>query len=242
MVRVFILQIVQILCIVSTIIAGRLVVPENPRNITKQQTDDDFMNICSKSNVFENSSVNLSGKVSVVTKLPSTPFVLRQATMLNRLETRFHSAGFKNIQFIIINYGAGGSANQINSTVINNITIINGENDHRFAQFDLHSAYIYDHCERLAYIIYGPWSSIQRPYVKASILSTIYDAPCGECDVRDHLEVLYFYKFFNFNRFHIWNHPILTYQQFTVPQPKIVYLRHKMPQRKKMILNRRQSI
>lgn len=45
-------------------------------------------------------------------------------------------------------------------------------------------AYIFDQCRRLTYIIVPPWSHIQFPYVKAAILSSIYDAPCGECEVK----------------------------------------------------------
>lgn len=45
------------------------------------------------------------------------------------------------------------------------------------------AAYVFDACGRFAYLIYSPWSSIQRPYIKASILSTMYDAPCGQCEV-----------------------------------------------------------
>lgn len=45
------------------------------------------------------------------------------------------------------------------------------------------AAYVFDACGRFAYLIYAPWSSIQRPYIKASILSTMYDAPCGQCEV-----------------------------------------------------------
>lgn len=64
-----------------------------------------------------------------------------------------------------------------------------------FNQFDLRSAYIFDNCGRLVYIIYHPWSSVQRPYVKASILSTFFDAPCGECaeDVSSCLFYLFSY-------------------------------------------------
>lgn len=44
-------------------------------------------------------------------------------------------------------------------------------------------AYIVDQCKRITYIIVPPWSHIQFPYVKAAILSTIFDFPCSDCDV-----------------------------------------------------------
>lgn len=127
--------------------------------------------------------------------------------MLSKLEARFRDAGYKNIQFIIINANidrANLSSNhtQNNETttrttqLANNITIINSDNDdaNLYSKFELFSAYIFDQCERLTYIIYSPWSSIQRPYVKASILSTIYDAPCNDCDVyKKKIENIYTY-------------------------------------------------
>lgn len=127
--------------------------------------------------------------------------------MLNKLEARFRMAGYKHIHFIIISTKSNSTqedSNIVNKTKIrksyrtmnisdnlrnmaSNVTVINidssdSENEY-YRDFNVGSAYVFDQCSRLAYIIYYPWSSIQRPYVKASILSTIYDAPCGECDV-----------------------------------------------------------
>lgn len=45
--------------------------------------------------------------------------------------------------------------------------------------FHLKAAYVFDNCGRLVYIIYDPWSSVQKPFVKAAILSSYFDAPCG---------------------------------------------------------------
>lgn len=45
-------------------------------------------------------------------------------------------------------------------------------------------AYIIDECGRLTYIIVPPWSHAQFPYVKAAVLSTLFDVPCGDCEVR----------------------------------------------------------
>lgn len=129
--------------------------------------------------------------------------------MLNKLENRFKIAGHRNIQFVIA-YSETNETGEQNSTtdaspqqdtisqstqtptmssvkfettIKYNITIVRGLTN-IFPEFDLLSAYVFDQCGRLAYIIYHPWSSIQRPYLKASILSTIYDAPCGLCNVR----------------------------------------------------------
>lgn len=127
--------------------------------------------------------------------------------MLNKLEARFRLAGYKYIHFIIISAPSNNSTQEDPNTVnklkiqksnrtmnisenlknmASNVTVLNADadsdNDY-FRDFNVGSAYVFDQCSRLAYIIYYPWSSIQRPYVKASILSTIYDDPCGECDV-----------------------------------------------------------
>lgn len=52
-----------------------------------------------------------------------------------------------------------------------------------FAAFEQQACYVFDTCGRLAYIIYYPWSSIHRPFVKAAILSSHFDHPCGKCEV-----------------------------------------------------------
>lgn len=59
-----------------------------------------------------------------------------------------------------------------------------------FEGFETHACYVFDTCGRLAYIIYYPWSNIQRPFVKASILSTNFDHPCGKCEVGSSNEIV----------------------------------------------------
>lgn len=126
--------------------------------------------------------------------------------MLNKLEARFRLAGYKHIHFIIVSSQTNNTQDdniitkklkirKSNRTMnisenlknmASNVTVLNGDADSEneyFRDFIFGSAYVFDQCSRLTYIIYYPWSSIQRPYVKASILSTIYDAPCGECNV-----------------------------------------------------------
>jgi hypothetical protein len=43
---------------------------------------------------------------------------------------------------------------------------------------ELH-AYVVDQCGKLSFIVVPPWSSAQHPYVKAALMSTIIDLPCG---------------------------------------------------------------
>ncbi|XP_053682587.1 uncharacterized protein LOC128733045 [Sabethes cyaneus] len=58
-----------------------------------------------------------------------------------------------------------------------------------YAMFGLKEfqSYVLDRCSRIAYIIEPPWSLIQYSYVKAAVLSALYDRPCGDCDVDNFL-------------------------------------------------------
>lgn len=65
-------------------------------------------------------------------------------------------------------------------------TYPNRLNENRtFALFGLREfqVYVIDRCSRVSYIIQPPWSLIQYAYVKAAVLSTFYDRPCGKCEV-----------------------------------------------------------
>uniref|UniRef100_A0A182Q3L9 Selenoprotein P N-terminal domain-containing protein n=1 Tax=Anopheles farauti TaxID=69004 RepID=A0A182Q3L9_9DIPT len=58
-----------------------------------------------------------------------------------------------------------------------------------FALFGLREfqVYVIDRCSRVSYIIQPPWSLIQYAYVKAAVLSTFYDRPCGKCELENFL-------------------------------------------------------
>ncbi|XP_053669665.1 uncharacterized protein LOC128720041 [Anopheles nili] len=58
-----------------------------------------------------------------------------------------------------------------------------------FALFGLREfqVYVIDRCSRVSYIIQPPWSLIQYAYVKAAVLSTFYDQPCGKCELENFL-------------------------------------------------------
>lgn len=62
---------------------------------------------------------------------------------------------------------------------------INDTDDSPFARFELRSAYVFDNCGHLVYVIHYPWSTVMRPFIKAATLSTLYDGPCGECEQTD---------------------------------------------------------
>lgn len=44
------------------------------------------------------------------------------------------------------------------------------------------SVTVLDSCGLVVYSIFQPWSSMQYPYVKAAILSAMFDQPCGACE------------------------------------------------------------
>ncbi|GAB0097499.1 uncharacterized protein DMENIID0001_131380 [Sergentomyia squamirostris] len=132
--------------------------------------DEDF-NLCQKFDIGNDTTVNLEGQISVLFKL-------------NELRNRFEDAGFKSIHFIGI---SGGNISSVDFHIINNtikeIPIIHQSSHENLENMGKNQVYVIDHCSRLVYIIVPPWSFVQYPYVKASILSTIYDAPCGSCNL-----------------------------------------------------------
>lgn len=42
---------------------------------------------------------------------------------------------------------------------------------------------VFDRCGRLTYHVIMPWSMLTYPYVKAALLSTYHDEPCGQCNI-----------------------------------------------------------
>ncbi|XP_035777673.1 uncharacterized protein LOC118458858 [Anopheles albimanus] len=78
-----------------------------------------------------------------------------------------------------------GLADERNLTVYPNPLTENGT----FALLGLREfqVYVIDRCSRVSYIIEPPWSLIQFSYVKAAVLSTFYDRPCGKCEFENYL-------------------------------------------------------
>lgn len=56
-------------------------------------------------------------------------------------------------------------------------------NGHPTLRIGNNQAYIVDECGRLSFIIVPPWSLVEFSYIKAGVLSTLFDVPCGDCDV-----------------------------------------------------------
>lgn len=101
--------------------------------------------------------------------------------LLNKLEARFHNAGYSNVKFFIV------TQNQTNTERIRGVSrqmeviTVNDTESGQFSELEDRSVYIFDSCGRNVYVIHYPFSSVQKPFVKAAVLSTIYDQPCGYC-------------------------------------------------------------
>ncbi|XP_026466093.1 uncharacterized protein LOC113369747 [Ctenocephalides felis] len=76
----------------------------------------------------------------------------------------------------MLNYAAGKEVTVLKDDAYSRIK-------HGLGADDNHVLVI-DRCGRLAYQIINPWSLIQFPYVKAAILSTYHDEPCGTCKIQ----------------------------------------------------------
>lgn len=101
--------------------------------------------------------------------------------LLSKLEIRFNNAGFnEDIKFVII------TNNRTNAKRIRNysrqLDVIIVNNSSQFAQLEDRSIYIFNDCGQIVFVIHYPYSSVLKPFVKAAILSGIYDEPCGACN------------------------------------------------------------
>lgn len=102
---------------------------------------------------------------------------------------------------------------------------INDTDDSPFARFELRSAYVFDNCGHLVYVIHYPWSTVMRPFIKAATLSTMYDGPCGECERTDvsvdHRSSRQFRIFISWAVSHFQNNTIIDYGVTALPNLRI---------------------
>lgn len=61
------------------------------------------------------------------------------------------------------------------------VIVSNSTQNNQFSMLEDRSVYVFDNCGRIVYVIHYPYSSVQKPFVKAAVLSTLYDRPCGYC-------------------------------------------------------------
>lgn len=161
---------------------------DHPSNITlvdhitstSEPTPRSF-EICEYFDEGESSAVKLRGKgITVVMKL-FWQLWSRQVLLLSKLQARFHNAGHLKVHFVIITKNQTHAERIHNTTHQLEVILVNGTQVSQIANLEDRSIYIFDNCGRIVYVIHYPYSSIQKPFVKAAVLSTIYDAPCGYC-------------------------------------------------------------
>lgn len=106
---------------------------------------------------------------------------IRQVVLLSKLEARFHKAGYEHVKFFIVtqNYTYAERFRSVSRQM--EVIVVNETLSNQLSDLEDRSAYIFDSCGRHVYVIHYPYSSVQKPFVKASVLSTIYDRPCGHC-------------------------------------------------------------
>ncbi|XP_044588088.1 uncharacterized protein LOC123267492 [Cotesia glomerata] len=132
------------------------------------------------------------GVVNVLGFLDATqPSSYRQAVMLKVLKDRLQRSGLPEaLFFFIINRVTSDEENNsissLKSAIAPDIFIIE-DNEQLNIWKDFNGSkdqvLVIDRCGYLAYQIVVPWSILHFPYVKAAILSTHKDDPCGLCDI-----------------------------------------------------------
>ncbi|XP_029177029.1 probable serine/threonine-protein kinase DDB_G0282963 [Nylanderia fulva] len=151
------------------------------------------------------------GRVSVLTFLdPTWQYSFRQAVMLKLLSSRLRKSGFPDIRFFVIAplhdltedktedddeietwreiaamFGEDPDINDFLTTKDNEPEIIYLEDEFRIWErfrASKNQVVIIDRCGQLTYHVMVPWSILYFPYVKAAILSTYKEDPCGGCD------------------------------------------------------------
>ncbi|CAD6208197.1 GSCOCG00010450001-RA-CDS [Cotesia congregata] len=137
----------------------------------------------------------IAGQLGVVNVLgfldPTQPSSYRQAVMLKVLKDRLKRSGLPEaLFFVIINSRVSEdeenhSISSFKSAIAPDIFIIEDNeqlNIRKNFNGSKDQVLVIDRCGYLAYQIVLPWSILHFPYVKAAILSTHKDDPCGPCD------------------------------------------------------------
>lgn len=98
------------------------------------------------------------------------------------MQLRFEIADFDDILFIWLTTERSDTPEFLNlqskAGDIKVISLHDIDNDFFVAE----TVYTFDKCSRLTYELFPPWSELQYQLVKAALLSTCYDAPCGQCE------------------------------------------------------------
>lgn len=100
----------------------------------------------------------------------------------SKLDQRFKAFGHEIQSFILTN--TSDDTGLVSLPTSGNVRVLRCSDTGNICDhFDYQSVYIFDKCGRFTFVIIYPWSSVRQPYVKAGLLSTIFDAPCGSCHI-----------------------------------------------------------
>lgn len=110
---------------------------------------------------------------------------MHKLLLFKALQLRFEIADFDDILFIWLTTERSDTPEFLNlqskAGDIKVISLHDIDNDFFVAE----TVYTFDKCSRLTYELFPPWSELQYQLVKAALLSTCYDAPCGQCEEVD---------------------------------------------------------
>lgn len=96
------------------------------------------------------------------------------SSRIQDLKERLSSRGYSKANLVVVLPQGAGYENQVPE----NVSIFYETEDVEHLATD--SVTVVDACGLVVYSIFHPWSSLQYPYVKAAILSAMFDQPC--CD------------------------------------------------------------
>lgn len=143
---------------------------------------------------------------------PAWQYSFRQAVMLESLSTRLRKSGFPDVRFFVIApppdltedkteddyeievWRKITATYEIEEFANTNLFFEDSESEVIFIQDDPQfriwerfraskdQVVVIDRCGQLTYQVMVPWSILYFPYVKAAILSTYQEDPCGGCD------------------------------------------------------------
>lgn len=89
--------------------------------------------------------------------------------------------GFNQIDLVIVSplsESVSWESGQLGANyTLGNVTVTYETEDLEHLPVD--SVTVLDSCGLVVYSIFSPWSSLQYPYVKAAVLSAMFDQPCG---------------------------------------------------------------
>ncbi|KAG8233157.1 hypothetical protein J437_LFUL014109 [Ladona fulva] len=106
---------------------------------------------------------------------------------MDELRVRLKAAGFGDVRLVIINAGSSAHAGLALQAAARAVPVLQDNDILSPSIWELMGAakddiMVFDRCGHLTYHVIMPWSLLTYPYVKAAVLSTYHDKPCGPCN------------------------------------------------------------